>query len=57
MPRYDYVCLTCDIDVELQHSINDTTPHLCRVCNQVMQRAIPATPTIFKTGGFYRTGG
>lgn len=57
MPRYDYVCLNCDLTVELAHSVHDATPRLCRLCNQVMQRAIPATPTIFRTAGFYKTGG
>lgn len=54
MPRYEYKCNLCGTLKEIERSYSDTTEPQC--CNATMQRVWNATPTIFKTGGFYKTG-
>lgn len=50
--RYDFVCMECDLEVELQRSIKDDTPVLCRVCGHVMQKVFTPPPIHFKGTGF-----
>lgn len=55
MPTYEYKCLECGITVEYERSFSENTEPIC--CSMTMSRVWSATPTIFKTGGFYKTGG
>ena len=55
MPAYDYKCNTCGNQQEVTKEIGDDTLPLC--CGTSMNRLWSAIPTIFKTGGFYKTGG
>jgi putative FmdB family regulatory protein len=53
MPYYDFECKTCTKVME----VTDPTPPPCPSCANIMVRIWSPTPTHFKTGGFYSTGG
>lgn len=55
MPKYDYTCPNCDLEVELTHSIHDDSPRDCRVCGYHMIRTIALPAVTFKGSGFYST--
>ena len=54
MPTYEYKCPTCGIAREIYKEFGDDSVPTC--CNVSMDRVWSAVPTIFKTGGFYKTG-
>ena len=55
MPTYEYKCSVCTGQQELNKAHDDETIPVC--CDVSMTRLWSAIPTIFKTGGFYKTGG
>ena len=55
MPTYEYKCNVCTGQQELNKAHDDETIPVC--CDVRMTRLWSAIPTIFKTGGFYKTGG
>ena len=55
MPTYDFKCVVCSATQELFFEIGEERLPVC--CGVHMERVWTATPTIFKTGGFYKTGG
>jgi len=55
MPNYDYKCLVCNSIQEVQRQLGEDREPSC--CGTSMERVWTATPAIFKTGGFYKTGG
>ena len=55
MPIYEYKCDECGGQQELNKAHDDNTLPIC--CTKIMTRLWSAIPTIFKTGGFYSTGG
>ena len=55
MPTYEYKCGECGIVIEYERSFNETVEPIC--CTMTMSRVWSPTPTIFKTNGFYKTGG
>lgn len=57
MPTYNYKCKTCGASEIIAHGFHDDEQHDCFVdtCNGTMRKVISATPTHFKTGGFYST--
>ncbi len=56
MPIYPYICVTCEINVEVVRSIHDKeTIPTCPDCGYATIRVYEPTPVSFKGGGFYRT--
>jgi putative FmdB family regulatory protein len=55
MPTYDYKCDVCGSQREVAKEIGDESVPTC--CQTSMTRVWSAIPAIFKTGGFYKTGG
>lgn len=59
MPVYEYRCMKCKREVELQQSINDETVPLCceDSCGGIaMQRVISSTSFVLVGGGWGRDG-
>jgi len=54
-PTYDYTCSVCGGSREITRVFGEDREPTC--CQQLMNRVWSPTPTIFKTGGFYKTGG
>jgi putative FmdB family regulatory protein len=58
MPTYEYKCALCSMTEVHSRNIDDRDQlPTCRDCNITMDRIWQATPTHFKGGGFYSTGG
>jgi len=55
VPTYEYKCNVCGGQQELNKAHSDETTPVC--CDTSMTKLWSAIPTIFKTGGFYSTGG
>ena len=53
MPRYDYKCSICHVQIEFEKSIGDDTNPIC--CRESMQRVWSAPVAIFNGSGFYST--
>ena len=53
MPRYDYVCQTCEHLFELKQGFDAETVATCPQCEGTSQRKIYAPPVFFKGSGFY----
>lgn len=57
MPTYEFKCDTCGNQVEVRRAIGYAEdPFYCAVCGDQMKKLFSPTPTIFKGGGFYKTG-
>ena len=56
MPTYDFKCPKCQITVEITASVEEQCAPTCD-CGLTMEKQFSAVPTIFKTKGFYSTGG
>jgi putative FmdB family regulatory protein len=59
VPNYDFKCNKCGSEREVFIYHKDYEKYIvrCDKCHAPMQKVWTATPTIFKTGGFYKTGG
>jgi putative FmdB family regulatory protein len=55
MATYEYRCALCGGVQEVSKPMGSDFLPVC--CGISMERIWNATPTIFKTGGFYKTGG
>lgn len=55
MAKYDFKCSICGGMQEIEKPMGSDWVPVC--CGQSMSQIYNATPTIFKTGGFYSTGG
>ena len=52
MPRYDYRCTGCGLEIEVVHGMYDSGPEECVHCGAAMRKAL-STPTIhFKGTGW-----
>ena len=57
MPTYEYRCDECMTMQVLSRNVDDRDQEvLCPMDSKPMDRVWNATPTHFKTGGFYSTG-
>lgn len=56
MPKYQYSCINCDLDIEKERSIQDLEPaYFCDKCGYKLSR-VYETPVIkFNGKGFYST--
>lgn len=54
MAFYDYRCPKCEKVKTVRHGMNEKHTEYCE-CGSTMNKLMGATPTIFKTGGFYAT--
>ena len=52
MPRYDYRCSSCGLEVEVLHGIYENGPQACDVCGGVMRKALSAPAIHFKGSGW-----
>ena len=58
MPKYEYVCMQCDIEYEHERSIHDKEPeYFCGNCQYAITRIFTPFGLQFKGSGFYKTGG
>ena len=58
MLTYEYKCPKCGNSEEHQRDMDDRDQlPTCQACDVLMNRVWQATPTHFKGGGFYSTGG
>ena len=55
MPRYDYLCLSCEREFELRQSFSEAGSGVCPTCSGEGRRVFHAVPVIFKGSGFYTT--
>jgi putative FmdB family regulatory protein len=53
MPRYDYKCSVCSVQIEFEKSVGDE--HLPTCCSESMQRVWSSPGIIFNGSGFYST--
>ena len=54
MPKYEYACITCDLNYEKERSIHDSEPeYFCESCGYALQRVYNSFGLQFKGGGFY----
>ena len=60
MPTYEYYCSNCNISFEDYKKVDERDNwRNCPQCDKIenVTRVIQATPTHFKSSGFYSTGG
>lgn len=55
MPRYDYVCPSCDLRFEIERSINDRTEVLCPSCATPARKVFSPSAVVLKGSGFHNT--
>lgn len=56
--RYDYKCLNCNLQVEIERSIFDeSVAPMCTDCQGTMTRVFASVPVKYNATGFYSTGG
>lgn len=53
MPRYDYVCETCDHQFEVRQSFDSEPVATCPRCDNTARRKFHAVPIVFKGSGWY----
>ncbi len=53
MPRYDYVCQSCEHIFELKQGFDAEPVATCPRCEGASRRKIYAPPVVFKGSGFY----
>lgn len=54
MPTYDYKCATCDVIVEIVHSILQERPSTCEKCGNEMSRGVTLGYVQYKGAGWAR---
>jgi putative FmdB family regulatory protein len=54
MPRYDYNCTSCVLEIEITHGFDAPTPG-CPECSEPMSKRYQPTPAVFNGPGFYTT--
>ena len=52
MPKYDFACINCDIQIEAEFSIHDNQRVECDKCGNAMAKVYTAPGAIFKGGGW-----
>ena len=52
MPNYDFVCISCDIQVERYFTFEEDHRVECEQCGNEMIKVMSATPAHFKGGGW-----
>jgi len=52
MPKYDFVCVTCDSSVELHIAFDATTRPSCDKCGNFMTKVFTPPSVHFKGGGW-----
>jgi putative FmdB family regulatory protein len=55
MPLYDYVCTSCDHELEALQNFNEPPLKTCPVCHKdTLKKKIAAPAFTFKGGGWYK---
>ena len=58
MTKYQYSCITCDLEYEKERSIHDDEPrYVCDQCGYALNRVYNTFGLQFKGEGFYSTKG
>ncbi len=52
MPKYDYACINCDVQKEVEFSIHAERRVECDKCGNAMNQVFTAPGAIFKGGGW-----
>jgi putative FmdB family regulatory protein len=55
VPTYQYACLDCAEDFEVQQSFSDASLTECPACEGRLRKVFNAVGIVFKGSGFYRT--
>lgn len=56
MPFYEYKCVNCENNFEIQQNINDDPLKTCTQCGKEdLKRVFHTSAIIFKGSGFYTT--
>ena len=55
MPTYEYACMDCAEDFEVQQSFTDASLTECPACEGRLRKVFNAVGIVFKGSGFYRT--
>jgi putative FmdB family regulatory protein len=55
MPTYEYVCKSCDENIEVFQSFSDKPLKKHKECGGELQKVFHARGIVFKGGGFYAT--
>jgi putative FmdB family regulatory protein len=55
VPTYQYACMDCAEDFEVQQSFTDPSLTECPVCEGRLRKVFNAVGIVFKGSGFYRT--
>lgn len=56
MPKYQYTCMVCDLDLEKERAITDAEPrYICEQCGYALIRVYSSVGVTFKGKGFYKT--
>ena len=55
MPTYQYACMDCAEDFEVQQSFTDASLTECPACEGRLRKVFNAVGIVFKGSGFYRT--
>lgn len=49
MPKYNYKCDNCELEVIIQHGMNESPQVDCEHCGEIMRKKISVMPrTLFK---------
>jgi putative FmdB family regulatory protein len=55
VPTYEYACMDCAEDFEVQQSFTDPALTECPACEGRLRKVFNAVGIVFKGSGFYRT--
>jgi putative FmdB family regulatory protein len=56
LPKYDYVCIECDFNVEITKSFDEADrKEICKKCGIAMNKVYGTIGVQFKGSGFYKT--
>lgn len=55
MPKYQYRCSDCGVDLEIQQKFTDDSLTVCPECEGDLRKVFSAVGVVFKGSGFYKT--
>jgi putative FmdB family regulatory protein len=55
MPTYDFHCLSCDINFEVELPMGSDLPPCAQCKSENIEKLLSPPPVIFKGSGFYKT--
>jgi putative FmdB family regulatory protein len=55
LPKYQYRCNDCGVDLEVQQKFTDASLTVCPECEGDLRKVFNAVGVVFKGSGFYKT--